>query len=83
MKKQIKRGFSSRVTQKGQVTIPVFIRNTIQLEPYEEVEFLLDEDNIVSLRKKEEDQKNELIAYGSLLSEEWDSEADNLAYNDL
>ena len=77
-----KQRFSSKITQKGQATIPVFIRQFLHVNPTEEIEFIID-NNSVSLQKKEQKSDNESLAYSFLLSDEWDSEADNLAYNDL
>lgn len=77
-----KQRFSSKITQKGQATIPIFIRQFLHVNPTEEIEFIID-NNSVSLQKKEQKSDNESLAYSFLLSDEWDSEADNLAYNDL
>ena len=48
-----------RVTTKGQVTIPQAIRRKLNIRPGSEVEFVLKEDGVVYLVKKDEpEQKN-------------------------
>ena len=70
--------FQSRITKKGQATIPLFIRQTLKIKPQEKIEFSIDKYNNVSLKKAPSYEQ-----YSALVSEEWGSEADNDAYNDL
>jgi len=44
-----------RVTTKGQVTIPLKIREKLNIKPASEVEFIVGEDNRVYIVKKESD----------------------------
>lgn len=46
-----------KVTSKGQVTIPLEIRDKLGIMPNSEVEFVLHHDNRVLLRKKETQQQ--------------------------
>jgi len=39
--------YSATVTQKGQVTIPIDIRNFLGVNPYEKVAFIRDTDKII------------------------------------
>lgn len=46
-----------RVTSKGQVTIPLEIRNKLGIMPSSEVEFVISNENQVMLRKKNTQQE--------------------------
>lgn len=73
---------TSRLTQKGQTTIPALIRQMLSLTPGDNVSFSIDNGKVMLSKVNNFD-----IAYAkaveSSLSSEWDSEADNKAYNDL
>lgn len=73
--------FTSKLTQKGQATIPLFIRNILNINPYESVEFFINEKQEVQLKKRTE--HNEIYLCSALAMDEWSSEEDNNAYNDL
>lgn len=72
---------TSKLTKKYQVTIPELILKNLELEAGDSIEFKLERGK-VSLRKA---QFIDLAFVQSLESTltEWDSEADNEAYNDL
>lgn len=48
-----------RVTTKGQVTIPLEIRQSLNITPASEVDFVMGEDGRVYIIKKEDESKNE------------------------
>ena len=72
---------TSKLTKKYQATIPELIRKNLELEAGDSVAFEYDEGK-VSLRKA---QPVDLAFVQSLETTlaEWDTEADNEAYNDL
>jgi len=71
----------STLTQKGQVTIPVEIRHELDLHPGDKLYFELVEGNVILKKASSFD-----FAYHHALEtqlSEWNSPADNDAYNDL
>jgi len=71
----------SRLSSKGQVTIPKEVRESLGLEPGDDVTFELITDDAVILRRVEPD-----AAYNLAVSEslgEWSSKADNKAFRYL
>lgn len=73
---------TSRLTQKGQTTIPLEIRNILSLKPGDNISFFVDKDKVI-LKKVIGFDINYAKAIELTLSSEWDSESDNDAYNDL
>jgi antitoxin PrlF len=69
------------LTQKGQATIPVAIRKFLNLRSGDMVKFYV-ENNKVSLERMDPIDLAHLKALEGTLSE-WNSVADNEAYNDL
>lgn len=72
---------TTRLSEKGQTTIPAPIRKILSLSSGDEVLFEVKEDT-VTLRKAQPVDILHLKALQSTLSE-WDSPEDNEAYNDL
>ena len=72
----------STMTTKYQATIPKMVRQALQLEAGDRVEFLITEPGAVSLRKAPP-RDADLLALEATLSPEWNSTADDDAYADL
>jgi antitoxin PrlF len=73
---------SSRLTSKGQATVPLRVRRKLGLKPGDTVIFEESEAGIVNLRKAEALDLEWLSALEGTLSE-WSSENDDQAYRDL
>ena len=73
---------SSRLTTKGQATVPVSVRKRLHLEPGDTVIFEESEAGTVRLRKAESLDLEFLSALEKTLSE-WNSVNDDKAYRDL
>ncbi len=73
---------SSRLTIKGQATVPSSVRKRLQLKPGDTVIFEESEAGTVSIRKAEPLDLEFLSALEKTLSE-WNSENDHRAYRDL
>lgn len=73
---------SSRLTSKGQATVPAFVRKKLNLKPGDTVVFEEGEVGTISLRKAEPLDLEFLSALENTLSE-WNSENDDRAYRDL
>ena len=73
---------SSRLTTKGQATVPVSVRKRLHLEPGDTVIFEESEAGTVRLRKAEPLDLEFLSALEKTLSE-WNSVNDDKAYRDL
>ena len=72
----------STMTTKYQATIPKMVREALQLEAGDRVEFLISKAGAVSLRKAPP-RDADLLALEATLSPEWDSAADDDAYANL
>jgi antitoxin PrlF len=73
---------SSRLTSKGQATIPARVRRKLNLGPGDKVIFEESEDGAVFLRRAEPLDIGFLSGLEKTLSE-WNSENDDEAYGDL
>jgi antitoxin PrlF len=73
---------SSRLTTKGQATVPLPIRRKLNLEPGDTVIFEESDAGTVRIRKAEPLDLEFLSALEKTLSE-WSSENDDRAYRDL
>jgi AbrB family looped-hinge helix DNA binding protein len=73
---------SSRLTTKGQATVPVSVRKRLQLKPGDTVLFEESEAGTVRIRKAEPLDLEFLSALEKTLSE-WNSDNDDQAYRDL
>jgi antitoxin PrlF len=73
---------SSRLTSKGQATVPAKVRKKLHLEPGDTVIFGESEAGLICLRKGEPLDLEFLSALEGTLSE-WNSENDDQAYRDL
>lgn len=73
---------TATVSSKGQVTIPNILRKTAGIQQGDTLAFEAKGEEIV-IRKVEPLDILYLQSLQSSLSDEWDSEADNKAYNDL
>jgi len=73
---------SSRLTTKGQATVPLAVRKRLHLEPGDTVIFEESEGGTVSIRKAEPLDIEFLSSLEKTLSE-WNSENDQKAYGDL
>lgn len=73
---------SSRLTTKGQATVPLAVRKRLHLEPGDTVIFEESEGGLVSIRKAEPLDIEFLSSLEKTLSE-WNSENDEKAYGDL
>ena len=73
---------SSKLTTKGQATVPVSVRKRLQLEPGDTVIFEESEAGSVRLRKAEPLDLEFLAALENTLSE-WNSDNDDKAFRDL
>jgi antitoxin PrlF len=73
---------SSRLTTKGQATVPVSVRKRLQLQPGDTVIFEEAEAGTVRIRKAESLDLEFLSALEKTLSE-WNSDNDDKAYRDL
>ncbi|MCX7123405.1 MAG: AbrB/MazE/SpoVT family DNA-binding domain-containing protein [Gammaproteobacteria bacterium] len=71
----------SSVTQKGQATIPVKIRNCLHLNPGDKIGFVIEHERVF-LKKIEPFDYTYHQALTATLSE-WDSAEDDDAYQDL
>jgi antitoxin PrlF len=73
----------STITSKGQVTIPVELRNYLGLKPYDKVAFVIDSEGNVQLRVPRDQTISSLRgAAGSLQKKlSWD-EMQQIAYED-
>lgn len=73
----------TKISSKGQTTIPVSVRQFLSVDCGDEVIFQLDKKNNVILRKAHPVDIEYLKGIQATLSSEWDSPEDNEAYNDL
>ncbi|MGO9060222.1 MAG: AbrB/MazE/SpoVT family DNA-binding domain-containing protein [Candidatus Binataceae bacterium] len=73
---------SSRLTSKGQATVPVSVRRKLHLKPGDIVVFEESESGIIQVRKAEPLDIEFLSALENTLSE-WNSPNDDEAYDDL
>ncbi len=73
---------SSRLTSKGQATVPALVRKKLHLKPGDTVIFEESETGLVCLRKAEPLDLEFLSSLEKTLSE-WNSENDDRAYRDL
>jgi antitoxin PrlF len=73
---------SSRLTTKGQATVPLSVRKKLHLKPGDTVIFEESPAGTVSIRKMEPLDLEFLVALEKTLSE-WNSENDDRAYLDL
>ena len=71
-----------KLTSKGQMTVPVTIRKALSLSAGDEVLFEMQNDRVV-MRKARLLDVEYLKAVQSDFAEEWNSQGDNEAYNDL
>ena len=74
--------FSSRVTQKGQATIPANIRQALDIKTGDVVVFKLKKGK-AQLEKASGFDKDYLRTLDYIVADEWGSPEDNKAYNDL
>ncbi len=72
---------TSRLTSKGQATVPISVRHKLRLRPGDTIIFE-ESDAGIGLRKAEPLDIEYLSALETSLSE-WSSKNDNLAYRDL
>jgi len=73
---------SSRLTTKGQATVPLPVRKRLHLEPGDTVIFEESEGGTIRIRKAEPLDLEFLSSLEKTLSE-WNSENDEKAYRDL
>ena len=73
---------SSRLTTKGQATVPLPVRKRLHLEPGDTVIFEESEGGTIRIRKAEPLDLEFLSSLEKTLSE-WNSENDEKAYHDL
>lgn len=73
---------SSRLTTKGQATVPLSVRKRLQLKPGDAVIFEESEAGTVRIRRAEPLDLEFLAALEKTLSE-WNSDNDERAYRDL
>ena len=72
---------TSTMTTKYQATIPKPVRETLQLRARDSIDFTIDGDGRVWLRKAV--PSRELQALEATLAPEWNSDHDDAAYNSL
>lgn len=72
----------SRLTKKGQTTIPVDIRSFLDLDSGDMVSFIIEGDKVVVRKSSSQDDEYMRSVEGTLATE-WLSEADSQAYSDL
>ncbi len=72
----------SSLTTKYQATIPKVVREVLQLEAGDQVQFLIESSGEVWLRKAPP-QDADLAAIEATLAPEWDSDSDDAAYGKL
>ncbi len=72
----------SKVTTKGQATIPLLIRQNLGLKPGSWLCFLIQGDHLLA-RKVEPFDREYHAALSHTLSEEWDSKEDDDAFANL
>ena len=73
---------SSTLTSKGQATIPIEVRNALNLKPGDVVVFEV-KDKKTTISKSEPLDKQYYPTLSKTLASEWNSAADDEAYNDL
>ena len=72
----------SKLTSKNQITLPLAIRNKLHVHAGDRVEFIIEADGKVVVKKPEPIDWEYLKSIESSLSE-WSSEEDEKAYRDL
>jgi AbrB family looped-hinge helix DNA binding protein len=72
----------SKITSKGQVTIPKKVRESLGLEPGDFITYEIADDNSAILRRVEPYDASFHLAVSETL-EEWGSEEDEEAFRDL
>lgn len=75
--------FTSKVTTKGQVTLPKPIRDRLKLSAGDTLAYELRPDGGVSVRKLRPFDRDWHQALSSTLAEEWNSPEDEKAFRDL
>ncbi len=73
---------SSRLTRKGQATVPLMVRKTLNLKPGDTLIFEETKKGVVRIRRAEPLDLEFLSSLEKTLSE-WSSENDEKAYRDL
>lgn len=68
----------SKLTSKAQTTVPQSVRNALQLDPGDELVYSIDGDHVTLSKRVTAIAED---PFGTF--EEWDSEADRIAYADL
>ena len=72
----------SKLTSKNQITLPLSVRNKLHVHAGDKVEFVIEADGKVIVKKPEPIDWTYLKSLESGLSE-WNSEEDERAYRDL
>ena len=71
----------SKLTQKGQATIPADVRKKLHLHPGDRICFKIQNDHVLLVKVKPFDAEYHQAVAGTL--SEWDSDEDDAAYEDL
>jgi len=74
---------TSKISNTGQTTIPAPIREFLQITKGDRLLFEIDEKKHVVLRKIKPFDAEFALSLESTLSNEWNSDSDSEAYNDL
>jgi len=74
---------TSKVTSKGQVTIPKEIREKLHLNAGDTITYTIQPDGGVIVRKQEPFDRDWHQALSTTLAEEWNSPEDEEAFRDL
>ena len=74
---------TSAMTSQYQATVPKAVRETLQLDAGDRIDFTIESDGRVWLQKAVPAISTELQALEATLAPEWNSEFDDRAYRDL
>ena len=74
---------ASKVTTKGQVTIPKEVRERLQVQAGDVIAYEVQENGMVVVRKMEPFDAGWHRALSATLADEWDSPEDAAAFDDL
>ena len=76
-------GISAKLSEKGQITVPKTIRDVLDLNPGDRVQFVFSDGNILVKRSSPTDEADFMAQQDVMLAETWNTPEDDDAFNHL